>query len=864
MINKNKMALLIGIFIGFLILAGGVSGATSITLTVNQSGSGYTTIQSAINNASVGDTIIVDAGVYNTTLNLNYIKNLTLEGTNETTVIINATSQPGYATIFNFGNSTTIKNLTLIGTTDSYGYGLKISNVTNMVFSNINISGTNITGMDFNGVNDSMITNVEVVNTKNDFGIDTVDSNNITFNNITTSGNAWGGVGIMTQGYWFNGGSTGIKFVGFFHATEPNPLTFVQVLSPKGNYYNITDITIPTIYKYIVYGVGVKQYNDTNTRLEFYQTNLLKAKKVVNILILGVRGKFNKIAISGVAKKNYYVISGMSIQSAIHRASNGDVIHVANGTYQSININKGVILEANKSSDAIIMGTTGNIVTISADNVTVNYFTITNGGLNGAGIVSIDHSNLLIEHNNITDIGNTSADITGRGIEIISTSKNVNSVSITKNLIYDITSGLRTGSTSMSASGISIGWFTSGTKNITGLNIKDNTITDIIANKSTWTTATKGQGAYGILINHPTIDAQILNNNISNLHGLWSHAIGLEGNTPYANVSGNIISNLTDNKSGTDAVGIHFEDNPSAGTVETSQNKFSDVAININNAEGKTFTTQFTTQNNHTNVSSDGIFINLHTKQSLSGEIDFVVSNTNPVGTTVLKVAKYIEITTSNNLNDTSGNVSSMYLRVNYTNAEVKGLNQNTLRLYWYNTSDGKWIRLTHNAGVNTKDKYVWANLSHFSIYGISGSAPIPSPIYVNNGGGSIYIPTVTLLANNIDLGLAGKLVSYLKADGIMVHIVNATDYKQYRSTNNVIILGGQNAYNGVGGIVSKMLNNTDRNTILQGMDYMKKNSNFWAGGEIYIFAGKNRYATQEAWEVDYQEVAKEIKNNWG
>jgi len=70
-------------------------------------------------------------------------------------------------------------------------------------------------------------------------------------------------------------------------------------------------------------------------------------------------------------------------------------------------------------------------------------------------------------------------------------------------LIADITSGLRTGSTSMSASGISIGW-TNETynTNITNLLVKDNSILNIHANMSAWTTPTKGQGAYGILVNH--------------------------------------------------------------------------------------------------------------------------------------------------------------------------------------------------------------------------------------------------------------------------------------------------------------------------------------------------------------------------
>ncbi len=44
----------------------------------------------------------------------------------------------------------------------------------------------------------------------------------------------------------------------------------------------------------------------------------------------------------------------------------------------------------------------------------------------------------------------------------------------------------------------------------------------------------------------------------------------------------------------------------------------------------------------------------------------------------------------------------------------------------------------------------------------------------------------------------------------------------------------------------------------------MKKGYVFRTGGVVYLFAGKDRSATGEAWEEHYKEVAKEIKYNWG
>ena len=155
----------------------------------------------------------------------------------------------------------------------------------------------------------------------------------------------------------------------------------------------------------------------------------------------------------------------------------------------------------------------------------------------------------------------------------------------------DITGGLRITRASTSAVGILIG-HSDGDEDVTNLLIQDNVISDIDADTSPWLTTTKGQGAYGILLSHgggdtgKTIDAQVLDNTITDLEGLWAHGIGLEGNTPGAVISGNIISNLTDHKGSTDAVAIQVESNLGAGTVAIGFNNFSGVAICIQNTTG--------------------------------------------------------------------------------------------------------------------------------------------------------------------------------------------------------------------------------------------------------------------------------------
>lgn len=287
-----------------------------------------------------------------------------------------------------------------------------------------------------------------------------------------------------------------------------------------------------------------------------------------------------------------------SIQDAINDVSvvAGWTIYVQAGTYnENPNVNKSVTLYGNnadvdpntetRSAESIINGQ----ITIAADNVFINGFTITNP-LGKHGIVATDHSNISITNNIITDVGSSDATTSGSNyaIAIVSSSAAVDDVEIRNNKIDGVQGG-----NNKSADGIAIGW-SSGSQAITGLVIENNTITNITSDTSDY--ASGGRGAYGILINHgtgttgQTINAQVLNNTISNLEGLWVHGIGLEGNTPNALVQGNSISNLVDHKSPADpdAAAIMVEDNASANTVSIYSNSFANVLLGVRNATALT------------------------------------------------------------------------------------------------------------------------------------------------------------------------------------------------------------------------------------------------------------------------------------
>jgi hypothetical protein len=89
-------------------------------------------------------------------------------------------------------------------------------------------------------------------------------------------------------------------------------------------------------------------------------------------------------------------------------------------------------------------------------------------------------------------------------------------------------------------------------------------------------------------------------------------------------------------------------------------------------------------------------------------------------------------------------NVTWVLIKLYYTDAEITGIDESTLQMSWYNETSGDWIILSagnpdwvYDTGVNAAENYVWANMTHFSMYGINGSSIVPPPAVQNNNPGS-------------------------------------------------------------------------------------------------------------------------------
>lgn len=115
----------------------------------------------------------------------------------------------------------------------------------------------------------------------------------------------------------------------------------------------------------------------------------------------------------------------------------------------------------------------------------------------------------------------------------------------------------------------------------------------------------------------------------------------------------------------------------------------------------------------------------------------------------------------------------------------------------------------------------------------------------------------VVILANSVDLGLARDLVENLSGYGFEVIVVHPSGFKTQRMERRIIILGGPDAYEGIGGIVRSLLNSSMISKVREpGASYLLKLEDVWREGQVVLISmGSDRVMTRKAHRDGIQEV---------
>lgn len=136
------------------------------------------------------------------------------------------------------------------------------------------------------------------------------------------------------------------------------------------------------------------------------------------------------------------------------------------------------------------------------------------------------------------------------------------------------------------------------------------------------------------------------------------------------------------------------------------------------------------TKNNQTTVDAGeaaNVSLEIRTnKEILNSTIVVANHSQNPSSQNVgvKELNKFVEILTSSELSDS---LSWSIIKIFYTDSEVSvaGVEESTLRVWRFNSSTNSWEKFDPpNGNVDTINNFVWANTTHFSVYGLFGSEP--------------------------------------------------------------------------------------------------------------------------------------------
>lgn len=496
-------------FIGIITFKSDVGSAASITLYVGGSGPGnYTSIQSAIDNASVGDTVFVynESAPYYENLIIN--KTINLVGEDRDTTIINGDGTGDV--IYLDADWVNITGFTMTNSGGSLKAGIKLNNSQNCRILNNTVLLNDLYGIYLNSSSNNIIAQNKAID--NYVGIILRESSN---NNVIKDNDAFSndmaGISVMSSSSTIVSNNVMANYDGIYIYSASNNL--ISDNNGSNNWF------------------GIRLFQSSNN-------DIIKNNCSFNSFSgLGVRAAYhNNINNNNVSNNKYGIY--------LYQASSNNVI---SGNNASSNNEYGIYIYASSSHNTIIGNNMlnnnyGILLNVSTSNNTILNNNVSSN--NNDGIYLISSSNNNITNNNISSNNKY-------GIHLESSPNN----NITNNNISNKYSGIYADTSdnnlirgnNLTNNSNAIHVISSYNNNITVNNIISNRYDGIILGGSFYNNITNNyvsHNANGILFRGYSNLNRIIDNNISSNYNCGIYLTG--GSSKNNITNNNIISNIWD------------------------------------------------------------------------------------------------------------------------------------------------------------------------------------------------------------------------------------------------------------------------------------------------------------------------------
>ena len=172
-------------------------------ITNANSGATFSSLSAAVAAASAGDTLNVPAGSFSETSQIDIDKAITISGAGSADSVITLSHNNSFGVLVRSSN-VSISGIQFASDGTNQNYAVKVGYnaelFSNISFSDVYVNGSQKTALDINGITASSFTDVRADGAVAGYGVGVASSTELTFTNVSSSGNAWGDVAIFPAG----------------------------------------------------------------------------------------------------------------------------------------------------------------------------------------------------------------------------------------------------------------------------------------------------------------------------------------------------------------------------------------------------------------------------------------------------------------------------------------------------------------------------------------------------------------------------------------------------------------------------------------------------------------------------------------